>query len=264
MGCGSSRSSATPAVIATGPAAAPAAKSQLQQQQANRPEPANNIPDGKIDVSHQQPTLQPNLIADSGNIPHNQPPPAKVLVDGFGHQVDENGGRVWSAAYYAARKEADMYAVERGKCFENSKQAFSEVSLKQYLEQPMLLIRHVQQNRKAEAKTLSDEGKRHGDRMNKANEKAAAEILTPQNLTNSTSIDLHGLLVQEAVDATKSFIVSKVNSSQAVLTVVTGQGHHSDKVKGAVIKPAILQMLSENKWQFEIDEKNPGCIHVRL
>ena len=61
-------------------------------------------------------------------------------VDQYGHRIDDkNGGRVWSEKYYKARREAEEHAKKRGECFEKSKKAFNE-------------------NRKGEAKTLSDEG----------------------------------------------------------------------------------------------------------
>ena len=61
-------------------------------------------------------------------------------TDKFGHEIDNNtGGRVFSEAYYAARKEASEQARLRGECFEKSKHAYSS-------------------NHKADAKHLSDEG----------------------------------------------------------------------------------------------------------
>jgi DNA-nicking Smr family endonuclease len=131
----------------------------------------------------------------------------------------------------------------------------------------MLFVRVTEQNRKAEAKTLSEKGKHHGELMVQANQRAAAVILSPQKLSEPTTdtIDLHGLLLQEATNATKAFIESKIRDRKlAMLTIITGQGLHSDWMKGAVIKPAILKLLNENKWQSEPDEKNPGCIRVRL
>ena len=61
-------------------------------------------------------------------------------TDKFGHEVDNNtGGRVFSEAYYEARKEASEQARLRGEFFEKSKHAYNN-------------------NHKADAKHLSDEG----------------------------------------------------------------------------------------------------------
>jgi DNA-nicking Smr family endonuclease len=165
-------------------------------------------------------------------------------VDSFGHVVDEHGGRVWPDAYYAARKEAEEHAAERGNCFDASKKAFEE-------------------DRKAEAKELSDKGKKHGVQMEEANKRAAAVILGPQNLDQAGKIDLHGLLLKEAVEATRDFVKGSIGKKSTV-EVITGQGIHSDKAKGPVIKPAIIDMCKEENWQIDSDPNNPGSFTVHV
>eukprot|EP00042_Codosiga_hollandica_P020008 m.63400 g.63400 ORF g.63400 m.63400 type:complete len:315 (+) comp49639_c0_seq2:65-1009(+) len=169
---------------------------------------------------------------------------ANTHIDSFGNLVDEHGGRVWPDAYYQARKDAEEHAQSRGKCFDDSKVAFAE-------------------DRKGEAKALSDEGKKHGELMVEANKRAVQVILGPQNLASSDKIDLHGLLVQEALDATKEFVLSCVGRKQTV-EVITGQGLHSDKAKGPQIKPKIIEMCKQEGWQLDADENNPGSFTVHV
>eukprot|EP01041_Mallomonas_annulata_P005726 gene5726-11573_t len=164
-------------------------------------------------------------------------------VDKFGNKIsDANGGRVWSEKYYAARDEADKYAKLRGESFDKSKKAYDD-------------------DRKKDAKDLSDEGKKYGHLMEEANKRAVDEILRPQKLDTSDRIDLHGLLVAEAVEATKNF-VNHAKGNHKVLIVITGAGHHSDPKKGAVIKPAIINLCKQEGWKLEADKNNEGSFHL--
>lgn len=171
----------------------------------------------------------------------------KYHIDEFGNKIDDvTGGRVWSEAYYQARKDAEFHAVQRGVCFENSKKAFDE-------------------DRKKEAKEMSEEGKLHGKQMEEANQRAVDEILTPQKLSESEKIDLHGLLVAEAVEATRTFVKNHLTrGGKEKLFIITGAGHHSDKAKGPVIKPAIINLCKEEKWNLQADEDNEGSFTVLL
>mmetsp|Transcript_16564 Transcript_16564/g.16663 ORF Transcript_16564/g.16663 Transcript_16564/m.16663 type:complete len:211 (+) Transcript_16564:146-778(+) len=168
-------------------------------------------------------------------------------IDEHGKKVsDVNGERVWSESYYLARKEADKYALLRNESYEKSKKAFAD-------------------NNKRQAKELSDEGKKYAHLMEEANKKAVHEILQPQNLMSSDSIDLHGLQVHEAVEATSIWIKSQIKSQNyKILHIITGAGNHSDPKKGPVIKPAILSLCENEKWKIEKDEKNHGIIHIML
>jgi len=166
-------------------------------------------------------------------------------TDEFGNLVDDkNGGRVWPEDYYQARMEADEHAVQRGKYFERSKKAFED-------------------GQKKEAKELSDQGKKHGELMEEANKRAVKVILDPQHLDTADRIDLHGLLVSEAVDATKTFVFSCIGRLSTV-EIITGAGHHSDPTKGPVIKPAIVKLCKEQNWQLDAHEKNEGSFTLHV
>lgn len=177
----------------------------------------------------------PNPIATSDTVSLRPP----YHTDEHGNLVDDaTGGRVWSEAWYVARKEADEHAKLRGECFDKSKAAFEK-------------------GEKGEAKTLSEEGKRHGQLMEDANKRAVAEIMGYQNLEED-KLDLHGLLVKEAVDCTKTFVAKHHALSKfRQLTIIPGAGHHSD-AKGAKTKPAIVELAKEEKWNLNADEGNEG------
>lgn len=162
------------------------------------------------------------------------------------HDANHAAGSVpvHSKAYYNYRKQADEEAKKRGQCFEASKKAYA-------------------QNRKADAKSLSEEGHKHDARMKEANAKAAEEILRVQNLAKSDTIDLHGLKVQEALDATKAFIVDKVKHKYGEIHIITGAGHHSDPKKGPVIKPAVLKLLKEQGYHPHKDNDGKFSVDVR-
>lgn len=122
-----------------------------------------------------------------------------------------------------------------------------------------------EEDRKKEAKELSDEGKMHGHKMEESNKRAVDEILKPQNLNDSDKIDLHGLLVAEAVDATRSFAKNAIQAGKrAQLEIITGAGHHSDAAKGPVIKPAIIDLCKQESWKLEADENNEGSFTLIL
>ena len=131
--------------------------------------------------------------------------------------------------------------------------------------------------------------------MEENNKKAVLEIILPQKLDNSDQIDLHGLLVAEAIEETKKYIKHCLKIRKEKVEVVTGAGNHSDPHKGAVIKPAIVNLCKQEVllfivdfwfilllsdynnnynnyginnilkgWRFEKHEKNEGSLTVHL
>lgn len=166
-----------------------------------------------------------------------------VTTDAFGNLVDENGVRIWPKAYYEFRANAEAHAKKRAECFEQSQLAFKE-------------------NRKEEAKTLSEAGKRQGQLMEEANRNAVLEILKPQNLAESDQIDLHGLLVSEAVQATSDFMDQAKLKGKKTVIIITGAGKHSDAKKGALIKPAIHDLCQQKSYQISPVEGIEGSFVV--
>lgn len=81
--------------------------------------------------------------------------------------------------------------------------------------------------------------------MEEANRKAVEEIIKPQHLNISDQIDLHGLLVAEAIEETKKYIYNCIKIKKEKVEIITGIGNHSDPHKGAVIKPAIINLCKQ-------------------
>ena len=123
--------------------------------------------------------------------------------------------------------------------------------------------RASKEGKEADAKVFSDRGKEHRAKMEAANKRAMEIIIGPQNLAEAEKIDLHGLLVQEAVEATRDFVKSSIGRLETV-QVITGQGSHSDKAKGAVIKPAIINLCWRENWRIHFDPSNPGCLTISV
>lgn len=72
-------------------------------------------------------------------------------------------------------------------------------------------------------------GKRHGQLMEEANAKAAQAILRPQNSDATGVLDLHGLHVTEAEEATKAFLLRQQRARHfREVEIITGAGHHSN------------------------------------
>jgi hypothetical protein len=120
----------------------------------------------------------------------------------------------------------------------------------------------------AGAKAKSAEAATHRAEAAAKNEAAARVIFAQKNAKLGLwEIDLHLLLVEEALNRTKRRIASAVAAAPAEgkdLSIIYGQGHHSfDGV--AKIKPAILAMLTEGGYDARPDVPNEGaCVCVLL
>jgi hypothetical protein len=142
------------------------------------------------------------------------------------------------------RAEAQKFAEQRGELLGAATKAFESGD-------------------KAKAKELSDKGKEAGRQMEEANKKAAAVILKHRNDGHGDNyLDLHGLYLQEALDAFHAkmeHLKSSSGSEEIVFEVIPGAGNHSkDK---AIIKPKIIEELSKDK-SVRFEEKNAGSILV--
>jgi hypothetical protein len=114
----------------------------------------------------------------------------------------------------------------------------------------------------AAAKAHSAEAATHRAEAAAKNEAAARVIFAQKNAKLGLwEIDLHLLLVQEALDRTKRRLATAAAAAPAEgkdLSIIYGQGHHSfDGV--AKIKPAILAMLQEGGYDARPDVPNEGA-----
>jgi DNA-nicking Smr family endonuclease len=140
---------------------------------------------------------------------------------------------------------ADKQAKFRGEAFAESQKAYKS-------------------GNKAAAKELSNKGKAHGQAMEQANRNAVHSILAPQRSSETGCLDLHGLYVQEAVDASKEFLQYHMSKGLfGEVEIITGAGHHSENNK-AKIKPEVEKLLRQKRLKYVIPQNNDGCIHVTL
>ena len=141
-------------------------------------------------------------------------------------------------AAQALRDKAGEEAKKRGECFEQSKKEFETGD-------------------EAKAKTLSDEGKKHGELMQQYNKQAADAFFSAHNTGNDLyTIDLHGLFVEEALERVKARFDQI--GRKGTLVIIWGAGNHSE---GGVrkIKPAVIEVLNAEKIPFDDDTPNHGC-----
>jgi len=117
---------------------------------------------------------------------------------------------------------------------------------------------------KGQAHTLSEEKKGWQKKKDEENRRAAKLILDPQKWQTSEEIDLHGLYLDEALDATQAFLKhwSKKASGKNIVLIITGAGHHSENNK-AVIRPKVEEFLKEQRLQYESVHGN-GAFRVTL
>lgn len=142
------------------------------------------------------------------------------------------------------RSEANKFGDERHKLMDEAHKAFEAGD-------------------KARAKELSDQGKEAGKKMEEMHKKAAEVILKHRNDGHpDTYLDLHGLLLEEALEAFRERIkqLQSAHRGQIEFELIPGAGHHS---KGkAVIKPKVMEELTKMKLPFF--EKNAGTLIVTM
>lgn len=119
---------------------------------------------------------------------------------------------------------------------------------------------------KGKAHTLSEQKKKWKTKQDDTNKKASNLILQSQNWQTSGEIDLHGLFVNEAIDAATAFLkywCKKSNSkNRKTVLVITGAGHHSSDHK-AVIRPKVEELLQQQGHIYESVNGN-GAFKVTL
>jgi DNA-nicking Smr family endonuclease len=118
----------------------------------------------------------------------------------------------------------------------------------------------------AAAKEFSTKGKEEQRLMKEAQKKAAKAIFAAKNKEQPEgTIDLHGLLVAEAVHIVEDQLEDAKKKGWKELHIITGAGHHSGK-GGPKIKPSVHKFLNEHKYKWETDESNKagGSLTVHL
>lgn len=148
------------------------------------------------------------------------------------------------AEYERLRGIAEHEANLRGQCFEASKRAY-------------------EQGNGQLAHDKSEEGKRHGANMEKANQDAALYVFRANNADSAEDeIDLHGLHVEEAKFYTEQRIIACKQRRADHLHVIVGKGIHSvNHIQK--LKPAIEDLCRRHQLEFNT-EHNEGRIFVRI
>ncbi|KAK1756119.1 smr domain-protein [Echria macrotheca] len=160
----------------------------------------------------------------------------------FNHDSSNDAEAEYDRLRDLARKEGD----KMGSCFQRSREAYASGD-------------------GAEAKRLSDEGKKH-QRQQAAYNKQASEFIFRENnapgRVADDTIDLHGQYVEEAEDILEARIRDARARGQTHLHVIVGKGNHS---AGRVqkIKPRVEQVCKEMGLDFATEE-NAGRIYVDL
>ncbi|EON99193.1 putative smr domain-containing protein [Phaeoacremonium minimum UCRPA7] len=150
------------------------------------------------------------------------------------------------AEYDRLRDLARAEAQKRNSCFDRSRQAY-------------------ERGDGAEAKELSNEGKRHGAKMDEYNKQASEYIFRENNAQGRVAedtIDLHGQFVEEAEDILEARIRDAQARGQTHLHVIVGRGNHSAN-HVQKIKPRVEQVCRELGLQYATEE-NEGRIYVNL
>lgn len=160
--------------------------------------------------------------------------------------MNREGADDAEAEYDRLRDLARQEARKRGECFERSKQAYNSGD-------------------GAAAKSLSNEGKAHGEKMAQYNKQASEFIFRENNAQGRVAedtIDLHGQFVEEAEDILEERIRYAQRTGQTHLHVIVGKGNHSP---GHIqkIKPRVEQVCRELGLKFQT-EPNEGRIYVNL
>ncbi|KAJ6206565.1 hypothetical protein PSV09DRAFT_1195833 [Bipolaris maydis] len=150
------------------------------------------------------------------------------------------------AEYDRLRDLARQEAAKRSSCFDRAHQAYESGD-------------------GAAAHELSQEGKKHAEKMEQYNRQARDFIFRENNAegrVDSDTIDLHGLFVEEAEDVLEERIRVARQQGQTHLHIIVGKGNHS-KNHVQKIKPRVEQVCRELGLEYRTEE-NEGRIFVNL
>ncbi|KAG9102548.1 asparagine-linked glycosylation protein [Ceratobasidium sp. 370] len=116
----------------------------------------------------------------------------------------------------------------------------------------------------AEAKRLSEEGKRHKAEMERLDKEASDWIFEQVNLdSDPDELDLHGLYVKEAIARTESAVQAAQRRGDSQIKIIVGKGLHSQG-QVAKLKPAIEELMVKYQLNARIDPQNAGVLVVQL
>ncbi|KAK3375369.1 hypothetical protein B0H63DRAFT_420026 [Podospora didyma] len=163
-----------------------------------------------------------------------------------GRAFNHSAGADAEAEYDRLRDLARAAADRKKSCFDRAHQAYENGD-------------------RAEAKELSDEGKRHQKQQDAYNKQASEYIFRENNAPGRVAedtIDLHGQFVEEAEDILEARIRDAQARGQKHLHVIVGKGNHSD---GRVqkIKPRVEHVCQSLGLDYAT-EGNQGRIYVDL
>lgn len=150
------------------------------------------------------------------------------------------------AEYDRLRDLARQEAAKRGSCFDRAHKAYESGDGQR-------------------AHELSEEGKKHAQKMEQYNRQARDYIFRANNSegrVQGDTIDLHGLFVEEAEDVLEERIKAGRQRGENHLHVIVGKGNHSAN-HVQKIKPRVEQVCRELGLQYRTEE-NEGRIFVNL
>lgn len=116
---------------------------------------------------------------------------------------------------------------------------------------------------KGGAHDLSVQSKAHGAKADELNALAVKAILEPQRSASTGVLDLHGLFVHEAEDATREFLRSAHAPPTGEVKIITGRGIHSAH-HVAKVKPAIIALLRKSGYSYRPVPRNEGAFFVTV
>ncbi|KAF8131683.1 hypothetical protein EV363DRAFT_1164963, partial [Boletus edulis] len=79
---------------------------------------------------------------------------------------------------------------------------------------------------------------------------------------DACEVDLHGLLVREAIVYSKKAVSGARQRGYYEIRLIVGQGNHSESISR--LKPALQEVSSRRGHHIEVDPKNPGVLVVQL
>jgi len=100
--------------------------------------------------------------------------------------------------------------------------------------------------------------------MKRLNKTAASIIFKENNKARQgTTVDLHGLFVNEAVEYAKEQLRLATFRNEDMVSFIVGKGLHSD---GGVpkLRPALEELCDERRLEHSLDPRNSGMLNVHL